>query len=232
MDTVLTRDPELALEWCRELLGEGNPAPFFLAPRKFDSAARTADSVSITLTGEQLLGLSFGPHPPLNPLWDRCAISDTRFKGRLGLLTANDKWDFYSADTTLADSGPAVEILSDADEITSLLRAHAPQSQVWPGDREIVHWYGARTDAGQLASIGAQVRWESGQHVLSSIATVSELRGRGFAQVLTRGIVRATQRDGIDWLGLGVHHDNAAAQRAYQNAGFQLRASFTNYEKQ
>jgi ribosomal protein S18 acetylase RimI-like enzyme len=81
----------------------------------------------------------------------------------------------------------------------------------------------------QWASVGALVRWESAQHVLVSVATNVEMRGRGFAQTLVRGVVGLARKRGIEWVGLGVSHANIPAQRVYGNVGFEPRANFTIY---
>jgi ribosomal protein S18 acetylase RimI-like enzyme len=77
--------------------------------------------------------------------------------------------------------------------------------------------------------VGALVAGESGLHVLTSVATGTELRGRGFARTLVRGTLGVARRGGIRWVGLGVSHANIPAQRLYENVGFALGANFTNY---
>jgi ribosomal protein S18 acetylase RimI-like enzyme len=61
------------------------------------------------------------------------------------------------------------------------------------------------------------------------VVTVADVRGHGFARVLTRGIVGEARRLNERWLGLGVAHDNLGAQRTYQHTGFVCRANFTSY---
>jgi ribosomal protein S18 acetylase RimI-like enzyme len=65
--------------------------------------------------------------------------------------------------------------------------------------------------------------------VLASVVTVAELRGRGYARQLLRGVIDDAKRRDIRWLGLGVAHDNVSAQRSYEHVGFIRRAKFTNY---
>ncbi len=77
--------------------------------------------------------------------------------------------------------------------------------------------------------MGALVRWGSGLRVLTSVATSTELRGRGFARTLVRGTLGVAHWRGIRWVGLGVSHANIPAQRVYENVGFALGANFTNY---
>ena len=229
MDLTTTDSASLTLTWANELLGGGNPAAFLVAPGRFVSASRNGDSLALTLGGDQPFGLGLGPNPPVDPRWTSCAIDNSSFGDHLGQLGARDEWDFYSINVALTDDERTVEVIRDDDVVTRLLHEHAPQSQVWPGNTEIVHWYGVRSVQGTWASIAALVRWESGLHVLSSVATVSDLRGRGFAPTLVKGVITEARHHGATWLGLGVGHWNLPAQRVYQRVGFSLRANFTNY---
>lgn len=224
-----TFDAATALQWSNDVLGGGNPAAFFLAPARFVSAVRTSDSFSMTLSGNRLFGMGCGPHPPLNPAWGRCMIANSTFGDTIGPLRANDHWDFYSVNASRTPVDGDIETLDDDAEITELLQISAADSSVWPGNPEIVSWYGLRDEDENLVSLGALVRWESGLHVLASITTVTDMRGRGFAQELTQGMIARARELGIEWLGLGVSHANVPAQRVYQRAGFVLRANFTNY---
>jgi GNAT superfamily N-acetyltransferase len=220
---------DTAKQWADELLGEGNPATFFLSSRRFDVCERTADSLSLTLSGAQCYGQGFGPQPPVNPVWTRCSVDNSHFGDQLGRLRARDRWDFYSLDTTPCQVDVSLFEVRDDDVIKQILEHHAPNSQVWPGNPELVSWFGVNDPDGALASLAALVRWESGMHVLSSVVTLREKRARGYARMLVRGIAGELQHQGVRWLGLGVAHDNAAAQRAYEQAGFACRAHFTTY---
>ena len=224
-----TSDLDLTQRWVLELFGEFNPAPFFLSPLRFEGCERTRDSLSLTLSGAHCYGLGFGPEPPVNPLWTRCSIDDSAFGDRLGELIATDRWNFYSLDTARCEGDGSPLTVSDSEVINEILTAHAPHSQAWPGNPEIVHWYGVKGPRGEWVSLAALVRWESGQHILASVVTVTEMRGQGFARTLVRGIGAEMQRQGVKWLGLGVAHDNVSAQRAYERAGFERRANFTTY---
>jgi len=185
--------------------------------------------MSLTLSGEHCYGVAFGPEPPVNPSWTSCSIDQSSFGDHLGPLVANDQWDFFSIDTAGSSHESSVEEVSDDDLIAEILSEHAPLSRVWPGNKEIVNWYGVRDYQGQWASIGALVLWESGLHVIASVVTVTAQRGQGLAQLLLGGMVAEARRRNIRWLGLGVAHDNLAARRTYERAGFVVRANFTNY---
>jgi ribosomal protein S18 acetylase RimI-like enzyme len=229
VSTTSTKDLVTARAWALELWGESHPVHFFLSPPRFVRGERADDSMSVTLSGEQYYGLGFGVAPPVNAQWTRCSIDQSHFGPTLGRLVANDRWDFYSVDVSHADFGDRALVLDDDAVITRILSEHAPHSQVWPGNKEIVNWYGVQDGDGQWASLGALVRWESGCLVISSVVTVSDWRGQGFAQLLTRGIVGEARRLGAQWIGLGVAHDNLAAQHTYEHSGFFCRANFTSY---
>jgi ribosomal protein S18 acetylase RimI-like enzyme len=229
MEQTSTTHPATALRWSVELFGEGNPAQFFLAPNRFDSAERTNDSLALTLTGAQLFGVGLGPTAPHRPDWTRCVLANADGIEHVGNLHASDHWDFYSVDASRTHADGDVVVLTDDDLITEILQLHANNSSVWPGEPGVVSWYGLRDAEDDLISLGALVRWESGLHVLASITTVSEFRGQGFAQELVQGMIARARESGIRWLGLGVSHSNLAAQRVYQKAGFSLRANFTTY---
>ena len=229
MDCESTNNPATARRWSVELFGEGNPAQFFLSPVRFESAQRTTDSFAMTLSGEQRFGLGLGPNPPRRDDWTRCVLTSIPDALYVGELRASDFWDFYSIDTAHASSDGDVEVLENDALVTEILQVHANDSSVWPGSREIVDWFALRDPDDELVALGALVQWESGLHVVSSVTTLREYRGRGFAQELVQGIVARARERGIRWLGLGVGHSNVAAQRVYQKVGFQLRENFTTY---
>lgn len=228
MTSSNTDDADQALAWSLELFGEANPIAFMLAPRRFISATRSDDALAVTLRTDGYVGVTMGPHPPLDPRWSQCVTGDG-LDDHQGPLTARGRWDFYTVRTFASETPPPVEALDDDELVTRLLTEHAPHSQVWPTNPEIVHWYAVRDERGALASLGAVVRWESGLHVVSSVMTVRELRGRGSATALMRGVIHQTHREGVEWLGLGVDHANHAAQHVYRSVGFVVRAHFTTY---
>ncbi|HUX05414.1 MAG TPA: GNAT family N-acetyltransferase [Acidimicrobiales bacterium] len=229
MEFSTTDDIAKALAWSVELFGDANPIALTLAPMRFDSATRNDDSLAVTLSGEGSIGVTMGPHPPLDPRWTHCIIDGGLVGDQLGSLTARDEWDCYTLRTFASEGPPAAHAVTDDELVTRFLDEHAPQSQVWPGNHEIVHWYAVRDEHAAVVSLAAVVRWESGYHVVSSVATVRELRGRGYATALMRGIIHEVHGEGVEWLALGVHHSNEPAQHVYRNVGFVLRAQFTTY---
>jgi ribosomal protein S18 acetylase RimI-like enzyme len=88
-----------------------------------------------------------------------------------------------------------------------------------------------RNELGDVSAIGALVKWSSGSHVLSSVATVESMRGKGYATQLVQRFISKANQLGIETLSLGVAHKNIAAIKAYQKAGMIEIAQFTNYLK-
>jgi hypothetical protein len=204
MGTPSTNDFETARQWADELLGPGSPVAFFLAPARFVSATRTRDSLSITLGDDESFGMALGPAPLINPRWGRFFVGEQSTAQLPDHCRAVDRWNFYSLDTSAWIGGARARIVSE-DDVFELLRNDAPDSSIWPGNPEIVHWYAIRDANASLASLGALV------------------------QQLTGAIVTAAQEMGIQWLGLGVSSENSAAQHVYEKTGFLLRARFTVY---
>ncbi len=223
-----TTDAATALAWARALLGGGSPVDFLLAPARFVAAERGGDSYALTLERRGLVGVAFGPAPPVDPAWGHALVSRSPFGAALGRLVAADRWDFFSR--PLAGARAPVPDPADEAEVEPFLRAHASDSAVWPGNPEVVAWF-ERRDATGLAAVAALVRWESGRLVVSSVATRADARGAGHATALVEGVAAAAAALGEAWLGLGVGHDNAAAQRVYERCGFASRAEFTVYRE-
>jgi ribosomal protein S18 acetylase RimI-like enzyme len=137
-------------------------------------------------------------------------------------------WDFYSIDTETFSSGKQAQICTDELEITELLQGHARKSSVWPGNQEVILWGGKRID-GQLVSVGALVKWRTGQVMFASIATHTDYRGKGLAQELVTEMLTSVAAQGISHVGLGVFALNASAKRAYEKVGFNLINEFSSY---
>jgi len=229
MTSQYTEDAAQALAWSDELFGDASPLAFLLAPARFASATRRDGSLAVTLGEDGSVGLTMGPHPVMNPRWTHCVVDNGVAGDEASTFTSRDEWDFFTIRTHASAENSRVRVLDDDELVTRILDEHAPQSQVWPANPEIVHWYATSDERGDVASLAVVVRWESGYHVVSSVTTVRDQRGRGYARLLMRGVVAATHAAGIEWLGLGVRHDNHVAQNVYRDVGFTLRARFTSY---
>ena len=118
---------------------------------------------------------------------------------------------------------------SDPD-IDAFLKQHAPDSSVYPGNDEILQWVEVH-DEGELVAVAALCRWESGRVVISSVATHTDRRGKGFGKQLIEKCLIAGSQIGEDFLCLGVRHRNESAQRLYASTGFTLMHNFTYCER-
>jgi ribosomal protein S18 acetylase RimI-like enzyme len=67
--------------------------------------------------------------------------------------------------------------------------------------------------------------------VISSVATRSDLRGRGLGKQLMEKSLIAGHQLGEKYLSLGVRHENESAQRLYRATGFTLMHNFTYCER-
>lgn len=224
-----TSDLAIARQWAAEYFSEKNVAKYFLDVEKFVVAYRSTDSYSFVLTHKPFYGHLYGPSAFLDPRLSEVAIAD-REPQQLSGFTRKEKFQIWEARTFPGQS--SLVLLHDDDEINFMLDNHAPDSSIRPGEKEVVFWAGLRDPKGLLMAGATVVQWSSGYHVLSSVVTRSEYRGKGLATQLCTEILSEVYSRGISTLGLGVRADNFAAQRAYTKAGFQKLAEFTNYSRE
>ena len=86
-------------------------------------------------------------------------------------------------------------------------------------------------DDGEIAAIASITQWESGEYMLSSVATHAEMRGRGFAQSVCAGVLGLSYDRGIERVNLVVLSSNTAAISAYRKLGFQEIGKFVSYSR-
>jgi ribosomal protein S18 acetylase RimI-like enzyme len=110
------------------------------------------------------------------------------------------------------------------------LKTHAPDSSVFPGNDEILRWIQIH-DGDELVAVAALCRWQSDRVVISSVATHSSYRGKGFGKILMKDCLIAGAELGEKYLSLGVRHENESAQRLYASMGFRLMHNFTYCER-
>ncbi|HEY4898571.1 MAG TPA: GNAT family N-acetyltransferase [Candidatus Nanopelagicaceae bacterium] len=221
-----TDDLKTAGQWAAELLAEKNLAKFYISKENFVRAYKQNGAYSFVVTGEPFYGQLYGEGAYFD---ERCTnVATAGFKpDSVGALKQGVSFQFWEAMTT--DSGARIELLTNVDEINLIINEHAPDSSVRPGDPEEIFWGGIRNEAGELASLAALVKWQSGFHVLSSVVTRAQDRGKGYATKLCEGIAAHAHSLGIKEVGLGVRAENVTAQRAYEKAGFKKLADFTHY---
>ncbi|GDX23869.1 hypothetical protein LBMAG10_05340 [Actinomycetes bacterium] len=230
-ELIESTDYALAQKWAIEIAGDPNQAQMIIPEDGFIKAVRNSNSVSLTRVDEKLFGLGLGVNPPIDSSWERYTVErkvDTsNYVDSIPLLDL----DIYSIETRLYENSPmAVEIQGDT-EISDFLKAHAPNSSVWPGNPELVFWAGKRNQSGELIAVGAVTMWETGQKVVSSVGTAGHERGKGLATKLLAEMVAKSNELGFARLGLAVRADNIPAKRAYEKVGFVLCGEFTIFER-
>ena len=196
--------------------------------QRFITAHVNDENLSFSVADEDgsVFAMALGKDPIILPC-DRLSTT-LNVKVDLAKYIHRVNWDFYSIDTDSFISGKKAEICTDESEITVLLKGHARKSSVWPGNDEVNLWGGKRID-GQLISVGALVKWRTGQVMFASIATHTDYRGRGLAQELVTEMLTSVAVLGISHVGLGVFAENASAKRAYEKVGFNLINEFSSY---
>ena len=206
--------------------------PFFDAwiPQSHFISAEFDDEGNFTTGREDkgIYGVALGTSPAIPKEWDRFSLDSRAISPLPDEYKVVDEWDCYWAPTIKAD-GIQPKVSSD-QEIDAFLKLHAPQSSVFPGNKEILEWVEI-VDNKQLVAVAALCRWESGKVIISSVATHTDFRGRGFGKAITEKCLNAGEKLGEKYLCLGVHHTNQRAQRLYQSAGFNLMHNFTYCER-
>jgi ribosomal protein S18 acetylase RimI-like enzyme len=230
-ELIESTDYALAQKWAIEIAGDPNQAQMIIPEESFIKAVRSSNSVSLTTMDEQLFGLGLGVNPPIDPDWKRFTVERkvdvSNYIDSIPLLDL----DIYSIETRQYENSLiAVEVQGDT-EISDFLKAHAPNSSVWPGNPELVFWAGTRNESGELIAVGAVTMWETGQKVLSSVGTAENERGKGLATKLVAEMVAKAYQMEFPRLGLAVRADNIAAKRAYEKVGFALCGEFTIFER-
>ena len=196
--------------------------------QRFITAQVGDDNLSFSVADEDgsVFAMALGSNPIILPC-DRLSTT-LNVKVDLAKYVHRVNWDFYSIDTDSFSSGKQAEICTDDSEISELLKGHARKSSVWPGNEEVILWGGKRID-GQLVSVGALVKWRTGQVMFASIATHTKYRGKGFAQDLVKEMLTSVAAQGVGHVGLGVFAENVSAKRAYEKVGFNLINEFSSY---
>lgn len=219
---------EEGANWARQLLGELNVPRVWIPEIAFVEAVRDDQNISFTRkTSDGLFGLAIGPQPILLPEWNELAIPQGTDVSLVEGFTFHDNWETHAIEVT--SRSYEIEPIDDDEVITEFLNTHAPKSSAKPGNPEIQFWGCVRNGAGEIAAIAAITQWESGEYMLSSVATHTDMRGQGFAQKVCAGLVGLSYDRGIERLNLVVLSSNIAAIKAYSNIGFRLIGKFSSY---
>ncbi len=197
----------------------------------FRQADLSETGFSFSLFDRKIYGIGIGNDPYIDPVWQGCSLWRYCDQSLLKNYKKSHNWDVYVISTQSHELGEVCEELQDDIFIRDFLAENAPDSSVIPPNDEVLFWGGVRNSSGQITSLGTVVKWRSGKYMLASIATSSQSRGEGFAQLLVAGMLSNLFQRGIVEVALGVHAENVAAKRVYEKLGFELLYEFTSWEK-
>ncbi len=221
---------EQAQEWALDLFGDPNVAQFWIPPQNFLQAVRNDDSISFTRSDEGLYGLALGVDPIIPTEWNRFSVFRTVPKLLTESCTVKGQWAAYARSTEPGPSTLDIRALSDDEFIKEFLETHAPESSVFPGNPEVREWVGIWSDE-EVAGIAAITQWESGECMVSSVATATAFRGQGYAKKLMAGVVGRAFTLGYSRLGLAVMSKNRPARAVYEAVGFKEMGDFRYFER-
>ena len=220
---------EDAKAWATEILGDQNSAKYYLSQENFVVAYKNNDSFSFLIDRDSLYSQMYGPNAYFDDrcLWLSVTGSETDLAGKMKRGRGFQFWEVLTSKNNVP-----IELIDDAQEINAIIDEHAPDSSVRPGDPEELFWGGIRNELGELAALAVLVKWQSGFHVMSSVVTRLQDRGKGYATQLSEGMISHAFSLGIREIGLGVRTENISAQRVYEKAGFKNLAEFINYVRE
>jgi ribosomal protein S18 acetylase RimI-like enzyme len=199
---------------------------FWIPKEKFVELFIDESGISICREDNGRFVFALGKRAPLRPEWSR--ISFERSSSWLPELTNFEKneWEAYSLDVP---SEPRLELNEEPknEEIEKFLKEHGPDLSVSPGNPEIVRWSSIRNDSGELEGVAAICKWQSGEHVVASVATHSARRNRGLGKKLMGVVSGELATLGIKQVCLGVTSSNLSAVKVYADTGYKKLFDFT-----
>ena len=230
---VQTTSYETAMQWARELGLAPAVAHAWFPEAKFTSAQKSENSLSLTRDGEGSYGIGLGPNPWINPAWQKFSLPKDFPREQTDHFTLQGQWAAYSiAPQAIAHLKPIEILPGERDfEIENFLKAHAPESSVFPGNQEIHWWCAILSEANEIQGVAAITQWESGAYLLSSVAVDSALRQAGIGTKLMESVIASAFNHGISELILAVFSKNIAARRLYEKSGFTLLGDFNYFER-
>lgn len=223
-----TTDHEEAVAWTRDIAGTPNVAEIWVPQRGFIKAVRRLGSVALTRQDGSVFGIVIGPDPLIDPSWQRIALPRNLPASHTEGLVPLSEWDVFTGSTTLAPTTVTSEPIYELDEIASFLTLHAPDASTPADSDEAQLWFGMRHGA-QLIAVATIARWESGAHMLSSVAVHRDHRGRGIGRQLARDALFIGRHNDIAHICLAVRHGNSAAIAAYRAAGYHTIGEYATY---
>lgn len=226
---LISRNFEVASDTYRRTYPD---TPFFdtWIPREmFISVHYDGDgNASFSRQDNGVYGIALGSYPIIPVQWKNFSMDSRGVKTLPSQYKIVAEWDAYFAPTIKGE--PKFSSSSTDAEINSFLKAHAPDSSVFPGNSEILKWIEIHSD-GALVAVAALCRWQSGRVVISSVATDASRRGEGFGKQLMKECLIEGGLLGEKYLSLGVRHSNESAIALYNKTGFTLMHNFTYCER-
>ena len=226
--TVITSDFDEALAYCSQ---DEKLQIFFETwiPRaKFTNFEATESGVTIVRDDNGPFAFAIGRNPPAHSAV-RFSIDRVSSQPIHGPILERTEWESFYKKLKPVNSAPSEFAEFSNEQISTFLREHAPESSVFPGNEEILRWVTIDRE-GELVATAAICRWESESHVLSSVATKSNLRNAGLGTLLMKRVDLVAGQEGISRLCLGVISSNEAAKSLYRKAGWQQLFAFTYVE--
>ena len=188
--------------------------------RRFIELLHNEDGISISREDDGLFSFALGIKAPLRDNWERISFE----RNSLWLINRNfseqTDWEAHYLHYEGSPTLPLSERRSD-EEIGEFIKANAPDLSVFPGNKEIVHWSSLIGSENQLLGTAAICKWESGHHVIASVATEKNLRGQGLGARLVEVIKSDLANLRISEVCLGVLSDNEPAKKLYVRTGFE-----------
>jgi ribosomal protein S18 acetylase RimI-like enzyme len=229
------KDYEEAIEFLHDDLRASTLFKTWIPRERFIELLHSEGGISMFREDTTPIAFAIGANPPIRDSWKKMSIE--RGASVIDEISAKERedWETYYM-VVPRDPVPYTEPRVRADaEIDSFLKQHAPKSSVFPGNKEIVEWVRVdRNIAGkaELLGVAAICRWESGEHVVASVATHSEMRGEGIGVEVMRQTLAVAQRNSIPILCLGVMSNNHSAIALYKRSGWQELVKFTFIERE
>jgi ribosomal protein S18 acetylase RimI-like enzyme len=229
------KDYEEAIEFLHDDLRATTLFKTWIPRERFIELLHSEGGISMFREDTTPIAFAIGANPPIRDSWKKMSIE--RGASVIDEISAKEREDWETYYMVISrDPVPYTEPRVRADaEIDSFLKQHAPKSSVFPGNKEIVEWVRVdRNIAGkaELLGVAAICRWESGKHVVASVATHSEMRGEGIGVEVMRQTLAVAQRNSISILCLGVMSNNHSAIALYKKSGWQELVKFTFIERE
>ncbi len=226
MSFELISNYDEALEFLGEDIRAYTLFKTWIPKNRFIEILYSKSGISMFRDDSTPIAFAVGSNPPLRENWKRMNLE--RGASSLGAIDALERsdWETYFYEVPKKTLSFQDSLDREDLEIEEFLKEHAPKSSVFPGHKEILEWIRVDQD-NELVGVAALCRWESGEHVIASVATHSKLRGRGIGRAVMKQALAVAQRHSIERLCLGVNSDNPSAIDLYEKAGWSPLYKFT-----